>query len=115
MNELFKLEEVVKAQAVVWMSPTHPLGRDAATAARRRLPDTIPLLCMADPLGLTLRGRYAIDLIHVISPKPAVTWSITWRRTDLTAPRAGETLRHRRLLARAGLPRLRGGGCSIRP
>jgi len=77
IRQAFRLDEARRAEAVIWQAPSHPWGVRAAIAARRKLPKRMPLLCVADPLGLSLQGRHRIDLVHWDYPE-AIGRILAW-------------------------------------
>jgi GntR family transcriptional regulator len=96
IREAFRIEQIRQADAIVWQAPSHPLGVRASIAARRKLPKRMPLLCIADPLGLSLQGRHRIDLVHWDYPE-AIRRILAWcdrekRRHPILVSRTDVTL-----------------------
>lgn len=64
LGDSFRLSEVATSAMVLWVSPSHPEGVRLCTLARRRLPVRLPLVLVADPLGLDLEGGHRFDFLH---------------------------------------------------
>jgi DNA-binding LacI/PurR family transcriptional regulator len=68
LDEVFRVDEVLQAEAVIWGVSSHPRGIQAATAARRRLPRRQPMICLGQALGVPIQSRHRVDVVQADYP-----------------------------------------------
>lgn len=68
LEEVFHIDQVRRAEAVIWGVPSHPRGIQAATTARRQLPRRLPMICFGQPLGVPIQSRHRIDVVQADYP-----------------------------------------------
>lgn len=68
LDEVFHVDQVLQAEAVIWGVSSHPRGIHAALVARRHLPRSQPMICLGQTLGVPIQSRHRVDVVQADYP-----------------------------------------------